>query len=197
MSRPRNPPVLATVIDRPSRDGDHLFVSEHQGHRVVGALGADWQRHPSRRARAGLSENWEDDDAAVEGSGPRLKASIEAPRESVNLGEVEFFDVADRPMFVVPGEVHFDVGDGHGDDALVEQVRAWYQAAWTLVAMTQFIGQVADVREAMLRTGREKTTDFQEVELELSQARMAITKARTILKAARARGVTPVTHHEE
>lgn len=186
MSRPRNPPVLATVIDRPSRDGDHLFVSEHQGHRVVGALGADWQRDPSRRAHAGLPESWEDDDAAVEGSGSRLKGSIEAPRESVKLDEVEFFEVAGRPMFVVPGEVCFDVGDSHGRDDLVERVRAWYQAAWAVVAMTQFIGQVADVREAMLRTGHEKTTDFQEVELELSQARMAITKARTVLKSARA-----------
>lgn len=193
MSRPRNPPVLATVIDRPSRDGDHLFVGEHHGHRVVGALGADWQRHPTRRARAGLPDDWEEDDAAAEGSGPRLKASIEAPRESVNLGEVEFFDVAGRPMFVVPDEVRLEVGDGHGEDDLVESVRSWYQAAWTVVAMTQFIGQVVDVRAAMLRAGKEKTADFQDIEVELSQARLTITKARAVLVSARKYGVTPVT----
>lgn len=197
MSRPHNPSVVATVIDRPSRDGDHLFVSEHQGHRVVGALGADWQRHPARRARAGLPGNWEDDDAAVEGSGPRLKASVEAPRESVKVGEVEFFDVAGRPMFVVPDEVLFEVGEGHGEDDLVESVRSWYQASWTVVAMTQFIGQVVDVRAAMIRAGKQESADFHDVEVELSQARLTITQARGVLVLASKHGVTPVTNAEK
>lgn len=184
MSRPRNPPALVTVIDRPSRDGDHLFIAQHQGRQVVGALGADWQRHPGRRARAGLPEDWEQDDAAVEGPGPRLVASIEVPRESVRVGEIEFFDVAGRPMFVVPDAVNLPAGDGHGNDGLVDRVRLWYQAAWTVVAMTQFIGQVADVRAAMLRAGKERTSDFQDIEVELSQARLTITQARATLKSA-------------
>lgn len=184
MSRPRNPPALVTVIDRPSRDGDHLFVAQHQGHHVVGALGADWQRHPSRRALAGLPEDWEQDDAAVEGVGPRLVASVEVPRKSETIGEVEFFDVEGRPMFVIPDGVNLPVGDGHGEDDLVERVRLWYQAAWTVVAMTQFVGQVADVRAALIRSGKENTADFQDVEVELSQARLTITSARATLKAA-------------
>lgn len=184
MSRSHDPLIPVMVIDRPSRDGDHLFVGEHQGHRVIGALGADWQRQPQRRARAGLPEDWEDDDAAVEGAGPRLTASIEVPRESVKVGEVEFFEVAGRPMFVVPDDVCLEVGDGHEEEGLIERARAWYQAAWTVVAMTQFIGQVADVRAAMLRGGREKTADFHDVEVELSQARLSITKARAVLRSA-------------
>lgn len=191
--RPRDPLLPVVVIDRAGRDGDHLFVAEHQGRQALGAVGADWQRNPQRRARAGLVEEWEQDDAAMGGPGPRLRAVVEVPRQLVELEGVEFFDVMGRPMFVLPAEVRFGLGDGHGDDALVERARAWYQAAWTVVAMTQFIEEVADLRAAMLKTGHEKTRDFQEIELELSQARMAITKARSVLVSARKQGVTPVT----
>lgn len=191
--RTRDPLVPVTVIDRPGRDGDHLFVAEHQGRQALGALGADWQRHPARRARAGLSEDWQRDAAASSGPGPRLRASVEVPRQLVELEGVEFVDVMGRPMFLLPVEVRFELGDGHGEDALVERARAWYQAAWTVVAMTQFIEEVADLRAAMLKTGHEHTRDFQEIELELSQARMTITKARSVLVSARKQGVTPVT----
>lgn len=51
--------------------------------------------------------------------------------------------------------------------------------------MTQFIDEVVDVREAMLRTNREHTADFQDIELELSQARMAITQAKGVLAKAK------------
>lgn len=183
-TRPRDPLIPVTVIDRPSRDADHLFVAEYQGHQVVGALGADWQRNPARRTRAGLPGKWEDDVAAIAGSGPRLRGSLEVPRESKQMEEVEFFEVAERPMFVVPESARHDVGDGHGNDAAVTRVHTWYQAAWTVVAMTQLIGECADIRAAMLRAGSENTTDFQNVELELSQARLSITKARAILRSA-------------
>lgn len=195
MSRKRRPgPLLpVTVIDRAGRDGDHLFVAESKGHQVLGAVGADWQRDPVRRARAGLPSDWEQDAAATSGAGARLRAMLEISPDPVEMEGVEFYDVMGRPMFVLPTEVRFRLGDRHGDDALVERARAWYQAAWTVVAMTQFIGEVADVRAAMLKTGHEKTTDFQEVELELSQARLTITKARGVLMSARKHGVTPVT----
>lgn len=176
--------IRATVLDRPGRDGDHLFVAEHQSRQVIGALAADWQRDRERRTACGLAAEWQQDPAnAASSAGPRLVGRLEVPEESVSMSGVEFYEVCERPMFVVEEVARFPLGPDHGDDALVEAVRTWYQAAWNVVAMSQFIGQVADLREAMRQTGQQDTQDFHDIEVELSQARMEITKARSILAA--------------
>lgn len=179
-------PVL--VIDRPEREGDHLFVATHQSKPVVGAVGADWQRDPKRRARAGLQRDWR----ATESR--RLRASLEVPGTGGVVAGLELFDVGGRPMFVTPESLIAGLGEEHGgDDGFGEQVRGWYQAAWTVVAMTQFIDSVAHIRQAMIEAGQDRSKDFEEVELELSQARLAITQAKTVLAMTKKRVVTPVT----
>lgn len=175
--------VPVTVIDRPSRDGDHLFVAEHASRQVVGAVGADWQRDPARRARAGMCAGWESEGVAESLGGvvPRCTGSVAITHQLVQVEGVEFFEAEGRPAFVVPATVRFAVEDHHGDDAAVERMRGWYQAAWSVLAMSQFISEIAALREAMLHTGQEKTTDFCEVEGELSQARLSISKAKAVL----------------
>lgn len=154
-----DPRIPVTVIDRPDREGDHLFVAEHQCRQVVGAVGGDWQ---SSRAKH---------------TGP-----VAISRESEQVEGVEFYDAGGRPAFVVPDRARFDVA-ALSDDVEVERVRSWYQAGWAVVAMTQFLSEGADLLESMRLTGREKTNDFTEIEGELAMARLSILKAKVALAA--------------
>lgn len=183
LTTPRNPTIAITVIDRPHRDGDHLFITTHHNRPTVGAIPADWQHNPQRRAQSGLAEDAEP--GANGDAESYVTGVVEVSRQPMSLGDLVFYNVEGRPMFEAPAGLLAGVGDHHGQDDVVDQIRNWYQAAWTVVAMTQFIDEVVDVREAMLRTNREHTADFQDIELELSQARMAITQAKGVLAKAK------------
>lgn len=175
-----DPQVPATVIDRPSHEGDHLFVTDHQGHQVLGAVDPGWQRDPARRTQHGLVAAWWNDPRCDGGQGDLLRASVEISRDPVRLEDVEYYVVQERPAFVVPDGL---VGDEKtlGDEQ-VARLRAWYQAAWTVAALTGFIREGAAVLEGLRRSGRGGSVDCQEVELELSTARIQVMKARATLR---------------
>lgn len=190
-------PVI--VIDRPSREGDHLFLAEHEGRQLVGAVSADWQLMRLMKtqglpkeellefatrmtASAEMGEGWESPPGGGDGD-QRCTGSVELSRDSARVGDIEVRESQGRPVFATPENVRFPVTPTHGDDAAVENVRTWYEAAWTLVSMAQLIEAGVDVRTALLESGREGTRDFQDVEAELSQARLSITRAKAVLKS--------------
>ena len=198
----RGPMIPVTVIDRPTRSGDHLFLAEYRGRQLVGAVAADWQLARLMKSEGmskqelleyatwmtqmttGPGESWEQPEGGGDGDS-RCTGSVEISRDSARIGDIDVHEAQGRPAFLAPDDVRFPLEPAHGDDAAVERVRTWYEAAWTVVSMAQLIDAGVDVRAAMVRSGQEKTRDFQDVEAELAQARVSITKAKATLESFR------------
>lgn len=191
--------IPVTVIDRPSREGDHLFLAEHEGRQFVGAVPADWQLARLMQADgmskqelleyatwvtqvASPGKGWEAPLGGGDGDS-RCTGSVDISRDSARFGDIHVHEAQGRPAFLVPDAVRFPVKPMHGDDAAVERVRTWFEAAWMVVSMARLIEAGVDARKALLDSGLEKTRDFQEVEAELSQARLSITRAKAVLRS--------------
>lgn len=173
---PRTPLAYARVLDEPAREGDHIYASRDPlGRQLIGSVPADWQRDPDRRLRASLPVNWKTPTLT------RMHAPLPTLGDPIDISdELTLYEVLERPAFVAPGS-GFTVSHEHDDPTALEQVRLWYRSAWEVISLARFIEQVLPTRVAAAARYGEDSSSVAEIDVQLSQARVSITRNRATL----------------